>query len=103
MSKKEPLYFVDDLENSIDMDLRDYFATSALIGILSNCTYSDAKTACDEIARDSFIFADAMMKEKKARKNPLPCIACQCDKNCGYQDNNKILECGKIKLYQEAK
>lgn len=46
-----------------EQELLDYFAAAALTGLLSN-TEHDLKQA-SEYANDAYLFADAMLKERK--------------------------------------
>jgi hypothetical protein len=52
-------------ENQDGMDLRDYFASDAMKGILANPDYTYANA--HEIAEWSYMQADAMMKAREAK------------------------------------
>ncbi len=48
------------------MTLRDYFAASALQGFCANSRLIDSDDLTDLIAKDSYLLADAMLKEREA-------------------------------------
>jgi|WetSurMetagenome_2_1015567.scaffolds.fasta_scaffold621289_2 hypothetical protein len=46
-----------------EQELRDYFAAAALTGLLANTDHDLMQSS--EYASDAYIFADAMLKERK--------------------------------------
>ncbi|RLI66898.1 MAG: hypothetical protein DRO67_00605 [Candidatus Asgardarchaeum californiense] len=46
------------------VSLRDQFAMSALIGVLSSLTLGNEYAVAQEIAEQSYLIADAMLKER---------------------------------------
>jgi hypothetical protein len=57
--------FGDTIDND-GMDLRDYFANSAMIGLLStNATYGGKTDNREALAKDAYLTADAMLKQRE--------------------------------------
>jgi len=52
-----------DMRDPIGMNLRDYFAAVALQGLLSG--NPDADCSPEGYAHDAYLYADAMLKERK--------------------------------------
>jgi hypothetical protein len=53
-------------ENNTGMDLRDYFAIKYVNGIISNPNF-DATLSFDEVAKNGYEMADAMMKVRELK------------------------------------
>jgi hypothetical protein len=53
-------------ENNTGMDLRDYFAIEYVNGIISNPNFN-ATLSFDEVAKNGYEMADAMMKVRKQK------------------------------------